>query len=279
MPTLSLEDCDLWYQETGAGPPMVCLHGGWQNGEVWQDQVEHFASEYRVVTVDTRGHGKTGATDRSRYTVDCFADDLEHLLASLDIDRPVLCGSSLGGMVVQTYLGRHPDQARGAVIGGPVRTFPPVELPRTTKALFTPMPALATSLAFTGPETTFRSLLGFIRSVTGGWWLSVDETVRSAAIDAVGEMDAAEFRKTFDALYRFEPPDLSHVRTPTLVVYGEHEVPMVKRQGHQIAELVDDGTVREIADAGHLLNQDQPAAFNSAVASFVDGLADRSPTA
>lgn len=272
MATLALDDGTLAYDVTGTGPPLVCIHGGWLNSETWQAQVDRFAEDYRIVTFDIRGHGRTGPTEPQSYSVELFADDLECLLDHLAIDRPVLCGLSLGAMVAQVYLERFPGRAAGAVLAGPVRSMPPVALPTGMKALFSPLPALTASLTATGPQATFRSLLASIRAVTGGPWLSVDGSVRSRAVDAVGDMPRSEFRKTFDALYAFEPPALSRVQTPTLVVYGDHEAAQVKRQGRYVASAVDDGRVHSIPDAGHLVNQDQPGAFNATVGEFLAGL-------
>jgi len=97
----------------GSGPPLICLHGGWQDSTSWRPQIRRFADEYSVVTFDLRGHGRTGPTGTRRYSIDLFADDLERLLGHLGIERPTLAGLSIGGMVVQAYLDRHPNGARG----------------------------------------------------------------------------------------------------------------------------------------------------------------------
>lgn len=270
MPTLPLDDAELHYEETGDGQPLLCLHGGWMHGDAWQPQLDRFADEFRVITVDFRGHGQTGPTDARRYSVELFADDLEALLAHLDIDRPILCGLSLGGMVVQEYLDRHPDGPRGALVAGPVQSMPPVEFPREVKPFVSPLPMLATMLSTTGSTATFRSILASVRPLNGGPWLSVDPSVQSWAEDAVGEVETSEFRKIFRALYEYEPPTLSHVSTPVLVVYGTQEVSLVKRQGRDVAATVEDGTVQEITAAGHLVNQDNPTAFNDALAEFLE---------
>ncbi|EMA23286.1 MULTISPECIES: alpha/beta fold hydrolase [Haloarcula] len=272
MPTIQIEDGSLWYEETGTGPPLICLHGGWQDHRSWQAQVDYFADEYRVITVDLRGHGRTGPTGSRRYSVDLFADDLEKLVATLDVDRPVLAGISAGGMVIQTYLDRHPDSARGAVIGGPLQTLPPIELPHGMKQLFSPLPLLSGSLSAVGPKLTFKTLLDSIRMTNGGHWLSLDETVRKQSLNAVDSISATEFQKIFRALYERVAPTLSHVSTPTLVLYGDHEIPLVKRQGERIARTVQTGTAQSIPDSGHLVNQDQSGGFNEACSAFFDGL-------
>jgi len=272
MSTIQLNDCELYYEEYGHGPPLVCLHGGWQNTDAWQAQVDRFADDYRVVTFDLRGHGNTGPTSARRYSIELLADDLEQLLTRLDIERPIFCGVSLGGMIVQEYLARHPNRARGAVIGGPLQSMPPVDLPSQLKPFLSPMPAITGMVSTMGPRATFQTLLGSISAMTGRPWLSVDTAVRAQAMEAVGQVSAAEFRKVFRALYEFVPPDLAHAATPTLVVYGDHEALPVKVQGDRIARTVASGSVREIADAGHLANQDQPEAFNSACAAFFESI-------
>jgi pimeloyl-ACP methyl ester carboxylesterase len=268
MATLPLEDGTLWYEEKGSGPPLVFLHGGWQNSEAWQAQVDRFADEYRVVTVDLRGHGQTGATDAGQYSIDLFVDDLERLLSHLGIDRPLLIGVSIGGMVLQSYLDKHPSGARGAVIGGPLQSMPPVDLPPGVKSFASPLPAISGMVSTIGPTATFQSFLSSISAATGGPWLTIDSAVRSKAMAAVGDFSRDEYLKVFAALYEFVPPDLSHVQTPVLVLYGDHEVSQGKHQGERIATTVAHGTWQEIPDAGHLVNQDNPRAFNEACTEF-----------
>ncbi|WP_265111227.1 alpha/beta fold hydrolase [Halosolutus halophilus] len=272
MTELSRDDGTLWYETAGDGHPIVFVHGGWMNGEAWTNQVSHFEDDYQVVTLDVRGHGKTGATEPDRYSIELFTDDLEALLDHLGIDEPIVCGISLGSMVVQEYLDRHPDRAAGAIMCGAVQSMPPVDLPTDLKPWLSPLPALSSSLTMTGPKTTFRSMLGSIRATTGTPWLALSPEVRSEAIDAVGDFSRLEFRKVFGALYRYEPPELGHVDTPTLVVHGAHEAPLVKRQGKEIATAIDDGTWLTIDRAAHLVNQDRPRAFNDASTTFFEGL-------
>lgn len=272
MPTVPIEGGDCWYEETGSGLPVVCLHGGWQDHHSWQRQVDRLADEYRMIAVDIRGHGRTGPTDSRHYSIELFADDLERLLAALEVDHPLLAGISVGGMVIQTYLDRHPDAARGAVVGGPVQSMPPIDLPGPLKQLFSPLPLLTGTLSTIGPTATFESLLNSIQLANGGPWLTLDDEVRSKALTALDAISAAEFRKVFRALYRYQPPTLSNVSTPVLVLYGDHEIPAVKRQGKRLARSVETGAWRELAGAGHLVNQDQPDAFNDACAAFFDTL-------
>ncbi len=270
MAVLDLEDGSLWYDETGVGQPLVFVHGGWMDGTAWDQQVERFADDYRVVTLDVRGHGRTGPTDRRNYSIDLFADDLERLLAHLDLDEPIVCGLSLGNFITQEYLSRHPDRLAAAILGGPARSMPPVDLPAAAKLATYPEAGVRTSLCLSGTKGTFRSMLASIRSATGSPWISVNRAVRERAIEDAGSMSPAEYQKVFSALYRYDPPSLREVSTPTMAIYGEGEFELVKRQGRQMAAAVEDGAVRSIPNAAHLVNLDNPAEFNAALADFLE---------
>lgn len=259
----------LTYDDDGTGLPIVFLHGGWLSAESWTDQRERFEDEYRIVAPDFRGHGRTGASDAGRYSIDLLAEDLDALLTDLGIDESVICGLSLGSMVAQTYAARHPERVRGIALAGAVQTFPPVSMPRAMKRLFTPLPMVGTSLAMAGSGATFRSLLSTIRPVTGGPWLAHDSAVRKRALETVDEMSEREFKKTFSALYRFRPPELDGLSVPARVVYGEHEAPPVKRQSEDLARALDTD-VYEVSDSAHLVNQDNPREFNEVLSGLLD---------
>lgn len=264
MATLSVDGGEVWYESRGDGRPLVFVHGAWSNGEVWRPQVERFVDEFRIVRMDVRGHGRTGPTTTRRYSIELFADDLESLVTHLDLEEPILCGLSMGNIIAQEYLDRHPDGAAAAILGGPARSMPPVDLPESLKALGPP-PGLGPTLAMAGSKTTFRALLRSIRSATGGPWIAADPEVRERAIETAGEIDTREFHKIYRALYDYDPPTLDHVETPTMAIYGRGESALVKRQGKRVAE-----RVVAIDDAAHLVNCDNPEAFNARVAAFLD---------
>lgn len=65
--------------------PIVCPHGGWQNADSRQPQVEELVDEYSVVTTELRGHGKTGSTETRRYTVFVQSSDTIPFLGVLTL--------------------------------------------------------------------------------------------------------------------------------------------------------------------------------------------------
>ena len=109
----------LAYEDTGSGyPPLVFVHGAACNRRFWDQQRWRFSSAHRVVTVDLRGHGESDAP-LERYTVRLFADDVAWTCTELGIERPVVVGHSLGGLVALDFASAYPDRVAAAVLIDP----------------------------------------------------------------------------------------------------------------------------------------------------------------
>jgi non-heme chloroperoxidase len=110
----------IYYEDLGAGQPVVLIHGFPLSGRSWEKQsLALLAAGYRVITYDRRGFGRSSQPS-SGYDYDTFAQDLQHLLTSLDLRDVVLVGMSMGGGEVARYLGRYGSGrvAKAAIISG-----------------------------------------------------------------------------------------------------------------------------------------------------------------
>jgi pimeloyl-ACP methyl ester carboxylesterase len=93
------EGVRLDFEESGHGAPaLVFVHGLACHRGFWADQMRYFAADHRVVAVDLRGHGGSDAPEQ-RYTMQALADDVAWMCAQLEVERPVVVGHSLGGLV------------------------------------------------------------------------------------------------------------------------------------------------------------------------------------
>jgi pimeloyl-ACP methyl ester carboxylesterase len=87
------------YEVRGKGDTaLVFIHGWCGDREYWKHQVDEFARDYRVVTLDLAGHGESGK-DRKKWTVDSLAEDVETLVKELGLKHVILVGHSMGGPV------------------------------------------------------------------------------------------------------------------------------------------------------------------------------------
>lgn len=261
------------YELTGSGTPIVFVHGGWMSADMWDPQVDFFGEEYQVLTYDIRGHGRTGGSAESTYSIDRFVEDLRELVEALSLDTPILCGLSLGGMIAQTYANRYPDDVRGLVLAGAMQSFPPLPVTRSQQEVLFPRAALYPSMYLVGSRSYFRLLLQGIQLAQGGRpWIAIDDEVRRYATDEVRRIRTTEFVKIFDAMYEFDTRGDLEIAAPTLVLTGDHEAPPVVAQSDRLVETIDDATRATIPDAGHLSNLDNPDEFNRVLDRFLTGL-------
>lgn len=117
MPTLDRDGVRLAYAEhEGGGRPVVLVHGWCCDHRFMGPQFDHFAAlGHRVIAVDLRGHG---ASDRpvQRYAISDFADDVAWLAGELRLDRPLIVGHSMGGIIAFDLGARHPELASAIVM-------------------------------------------------------------------------------------------------------------------------------------------------------------------
>lgn len=107
----------LNYTEKGYGAPLVLLHGNGEDSGYFVNQFEHFAKEYRVIAVDTRGHGSSPRGNKP-FTLETFADDLLNLLDSLNIEKANILGFSDGGNIAVIFALKYPERVISLVLNG-----------------------------------------------------------------------------------------------------------------------------------------------------------------
>lgn len=99
----------------GAGPAAVLIHGISAAGDIWFPVVEELGNHVTPVTIDLRDHGASGKPERG-YLYDEYIGDLERVLDYLGLERPLIVGHSLGGLIALWWAARHPDRAAALVI-------------------------------------------------------------------------------------------------------------------------------------------------------------------
>ena len=114
MTTIDVNGATIYYEEHGAGEPLVLLHGGLISSASWEPELPYLTGEFRVITPDTRGHGRS-TNPSGKLTYPQLADDVAALIGELGLDRPIVGGYSDGGQIALELGVRHPE-ARGRSI-------------------------------------------------------------------------------------------------------------------------------------------------------------------
>lgn len=113
----------IYYETYGNGIPLLLLHGGTLNLNSWSPQIVAFSQHFRVIALDSRGHGRTrNPSDTMTYRL--LADDTVAFIHALSLDRPFICGYSDGGQIALEMGMHYPHLARGYVMGGACYRWP-----------------------------------------------------------------------------------------------------------------------------------------------------------
>jgi pimeloyl-ACP methyl ester carboxylesterase len=99
MLTTTIQQGTLAYQELGSGQPIVLLHGFCGSSAYWEQVAPLLSGAGRIILPDLRGHGQSSAPEQEIYTMEAYAADIEQLLITLEADRPLVLGHSLGGYI------------------------------------------------------------------------------------------------------------------------------------------------------------------------------------
>jgi 3-oxoadipate enol-lactonase len=122
MPFFEVNNIVHRYLDEGAwnSPALVFANSLGSDLRIWDDVAARLGPHFRMIRYDKRGHGLTDAAPPP-YSASDLADDVIALLDELKIERAVICGVSVGGVIAQALALNHPQRARGLVLCAPAR--------------------------------------------------------------------------------------------------------------------------------------------------------------
>jgi pimeloyl-ACP methyl ester carboxylesterase len=121
--TVSVNGIELHYESRGSGEPLLLLHGFGGCGAMWAPAAQELAKQYRVITVDARGHGRS-TNPSGKFSHPQAAEDLRALMDNLDIKQARGIGFSSGGMTLLQLATKYPDRLSRMVLVGATTHFP-----------------------------------------------------------------------------------------------------------------------------------------------------------
>ncbi len=253
---------DTVVQLSGAGSPLVFVHGFTTTAEFWREQVEAFSSRYRVIRINLPGHGVSPRPDGRSYTIPAFANDILAVYRALEIDEAILVGLSMGGTVVQSFTLSHPERVRALVLVGatPHGLGEDVNVDNVLMAIddLGVVQASQNVIDRSFGSSASRELVEFARQ-------EVAQTPAFVAREAIASLNASDSRA-----------NLRDIGVPTLVVVGNEDIITPPGESVILAEGIPEGRLEVIADAGHFPMLEQPQAFNHVLESFLGDCDPRS---
>ncbi len=242
-------DITLNVMERGSGKPLVLLHGNGESLEYFKSQIRYFSRSYRVIAVDTRGHGGS-ERGSAPFTLKQFAKDLKALLDTMGIRKISLLGFSDGGNIALIFALKYPDSVERLILNG---------------ANLNPFGMKASALipiAFEYAAAVVKASGGSdaLRHMTGG----EDRKISAQKREAVRK------KELFGLMIRepwIRPKHLQEISCPTLVIAGTKDM---IRTSHTrlIAKRIRSARL-VLLRGDHFIAAERSRAFNRAVERFL----------
>jgi pimeloyl-ACP methyl ester carboxylesterase len=237
-------DIEICYQESGEGHPLVLIMGLTATMDWWDPVLlEELSRSYRVIIFDNRGAGRSECP-RGDFSIELFADDTVALMDSLGIDRAHVLGYSMGGMVAQELVLRHPQRVGKLMLyatycGGSDSVFGDKEVL-----------ARLVDRSGTVDDLVERSMgLMFSRDWIEDNRAVLDEFKRRYLIAPTPDHVAA---RQFMATVNFDASDrISGIEKPTLVACGMEDILIPPQNSSLIASKIPDAELIAYPHAGH----------------------------
>lgn len=260
MPTVKLNDINLYYEIEGEGEWAIFVHGGGGSHLGWWQQVYALRNRYKCVTFDARGLGQTeGVEDSPNGDRELIA-----LMDHLKIDKAFLNGHSAGGSAVSKVTQAHPDRVHALIMTACVFGFqtPTLSkwagemLDKFSKGFTIGAHSRGSTFNVRNPEMAYLS--GLLRKLN----------------EAKRPQEAAGYSNRFGDAYMLmrdaKPVDYSKFKVPTLFVVGEQDELQVPWLVRGTAEVVGGSKIVEIADCGHGIPTEQTGVYNAILMAFMD---------
>lgn len=113
---IQVNDVKLYYENRGAGQPVILLHGNGEDHKIFEVLIEQLAENYHVYTIDSRDHGKSSKTDQINYEV--MMNDIVAFINQLELQKPILYGFSDGGIIGLLIASKYPGILSKLIVSG-----------------------------------------------------------------------------------------------------------------------------------------------------------------
>lgn len=245
------------YTVQGEGPWVVMSHSLACDSRMWEAEAKALSKRYKVLCIDTRGHGGSDAPEGD-YTLDMLADDVKAVFDKLGVKDAHWIGLSMGGIIAQVAELKYPGIFKSMVLADTTSGY---------------APAAAGMWAERVKNVRAKGIGAIVQGTLERWFTEGFRKSHPEVVDKVGgwiaQTPANGFCGCAAALPKIAAtPRLGEIKTPTLVICGEQDGGTPPEMARTIAAGIPGAELVMIPDAAHLSNMEQPAAFLAAVEKF-----------
>jgi 3-oxoadipate enol-lactonase len=263
MPSKTLNNTTMHFEESGTGRALVLLHGFPLDSRIWEPQRQGLSDRHRVITPDLRGFGKSGLAIRP-FSLEDLADDIHALLAELGALPAALGGLSMGGYVALAYVKKYPTdlsalllldtKAEGDTPDGKQARDKMIELARTKGAKAVADQMMPKMLS---PDT-LEHRPNVVKSLREVMDSQPPQTIAAAL---------AAMRDRPD-----HSGNLPSISVPTLIIVGESDAITPPPVAESMHKAIPRSQLVIIKGAGHMTPMEQPQQVIDALRRFLQGI-------
>ncbi|HJQ25353.1 MAG TPA: alpha/beta fold hydrolase [Blastocatellia bacterium] len=259
MPHVETDGARIYWEERGAGEPLLMIMGLGYSLEMWGRIVPALAEHYRVIVFDNRGVGRSDVP-AGPYTIAGMAADAAAVMRAAGLERAHVLGVSMGGMIAQEFALQYPEHVHSLVLG--CTAFGGPKAVPASPAVITLLFARATM----EPEDAVRAMVPHIYDAhTPRERIEEDLAMRRRTLPTA-EGYLAQVRAV---LSWSSETRLSQIEAPTLVIHGETDELVPAANGRLIAERIPGAELVLLPQASHIYFTDQPEASMAATLRFL----------
>jgi pimeloyl-ACP methyl ester carboxylesterase len=253
------------------GVPVILIHGANGSLHVWEGWTKALGDKARSISVDLPGHGLTGAWPRGEYTVEAYADFIEALVRTLNLDRFVLVGHSLGGGVAWYFAATRPQRVSQLILidsaGYPAKDGGlrwPTRLAR--------LPLIGDIAMYFKPELWVRETL--LQAYADHSMVTNERVKRTAELQRFpGNREATLQRARTQG--PLNPAPLKQLDVPTLILWGRKDPWVPVSDAVQFQRDIRGARLKIFENLGHDPMEEDPKSSAAAVAEFLDPISAR----
>lgn len=247
-------------ESVGSGDLVVFMHGIGGNRRNWRDNLPVVGQHFCAASWDARGYGDSDDYEGALRFRD-FSDDLARVLDHFGADKAHVVGLSMGGRIAMDFARAHAERlitlTLCATNTGFAR-FSPEAREEFVRSRREPLLNGKEPVDIAGPVA--RSLMG----------PKASEAALAQLVDSMSRLHKLSYIKSIEALVNNDTEtSLDHIKVPTHVMVGSDDPLTPLSMSQDIARLIPHATLSIVPDAGHLLNIENPEAFNQAAMNFL----------
>ena len=254
------------YENKNSDQWVTFVHGAGGSSTIWFKQIKEFKKQFNVLLLDLRGHGNSKEiihlTFKKKYTFSFLANDILEVLDFLKIKKSHFVGISLGTILIRQLAEMYPDRIQSMVLGGAI-----IKMNFRSQILM----KLGNTFKYVLPYLILYKFFAFVIMPKKNHKQS-----RILFVNEAKKLYQKEFIKWFKLTAEINPIlkcfRQIELNIPTLYVMGAEDYMFLPSVRNVVKDHFKSSKLLVIENSGHVVNVEQPTAFNSVVVDFINSI-------